>query len=117
MVILVTFVKQFYTIICYLVNINYIDVFAQVWKSGKVVFGFQSAMNSYFVRSGYVNLTTTTGTLRYVGQNGGWWSSHGTATTGAHALDFNNTITHPSAGPNSRYHAFPLRCLSTVLGM
>ncbi len=71
----------------------------------------------YFVRSGYVDLPNTAGTLRYAGVYGYWWSSRGDAATGAYYLRFTATGVYPSRGPNSRWNGFPLRCLSTVLGM
>jgi len=71
----------------------------------------------YFVRSGYVYLPSTAGTLRNAGIDGIYWSSRSGAATYAYDLGFNATGAFPSAGPNSRWHGFPLRCLSTVPGM
>ncbi len=71
----------------------------------------------YFVRSGYVHLPNTAGTLRHAGLHGDWWSSRGDAATGAYHLNFTATGVSPSFGPDNRWHGFPLRCLSTVLGM
>ena len=77
----------------------------------------------YFVRSGYVYLPGNSGgTFWLAGVDGYGWSSRGTSTrrdgaaipSGRH-LYFNTTGVNPSAGPNERFHAFPLRCLSTVL--
>ena len=70
-----------------------------------------------FVRSGYVHLALTTGTSRYAGDTGDWWSSRGDIAAGAYNFYFNATGILPSGGPSDRYFAFPLRCLSTVLGM
>jgi len=74
------------------------------------------------VRSG--NVSTKGGMLRVAGNSGYEWSSRASS---AHAssLDipsayhfyFNTTDTHSSSGPWERWVAFPLRCLSTVLGM
>ncbi len=70
----------------------------------------------YFVRSGYVYLPNTAGTLRYAGLHGDWWSARGDAATSAYGLYFNATGVYPSNG-DVRWHGYPLRCLSTVLGM
>ena len=71
----------------------------------------------YFVRGGYVVLPITAGTFRNAGREGRWWSSRAVAATTAYYLLFNATAVYPSNGPNSRWHGFPLRCLSTVLDM
>ena len=71
----------------------------------------------YFVRSGAVVLAYTAGTFRSAGVGGDWWSSRGDAATNAYNIHFSATGVLPSSGPNSRWHGFPLRCLSTVLGM
>ncbi len=71
----------------------------------------------YFVRSGYVYLPNTAGTLRYAGINADYWSSRAEAATTAYYLSFNATAVGPSGGPHNRWHGFPLRCLSTVLDM
>ena len=70
----------------------------------------------YFVRSGYVHLPNTAGTLRTAGRNADYWSSRADATTTAYNLYF-GTAVYPSGGPNIRYYGFSLRCLSTVLDM
>jgi len=75
-----------------------------------------------FVRSGYVDLPNTAGTLRYAGLDGYEWSSRGAAYTSstsaaAYYLEFNDSTVYPSGGPDARWVGFPLRCLSTVLGM
>ena len=76
----------------------------------------------YFVRSGRLNLTVSAGTLGNAGINGYEWSSRGAAYTSstsaaAYSLAFNDSTVYPSGGPNNRWYGFPLRCLSTVLGM
>ena len=69
------------------------------------------------MRSGYVALTVSAGTFRNTGQYGFWWSSRSySTTTSAYLLDFNASTVYPS-NYNSRWDGFPLRCLSTVLGM
>ena len=79
----------------------------------------------YFVRSGYVYLPGVSGaTFRGAGIYGYDWSSRasstrsdGAAIPSAYYLDFNASTVHPSFGPYERWRGFPLRCLSTVLGM
>jgi len=71
------------------------------------------------VRSG--NLAPYDGKSWNAGQNGYEWSSRGAAhnsTTSASAyyLAFNGSTVYPSASYD-RWYGFPLRCLSTVLGM
>jgi hypothetical protein len=80
-------------------------------------------MNSYFVRSGIITPPNTNGTLRYVGFGGWDWSSRGSSTRddgatfpGSYYFSFSNSVV-PSRGPHDRWYGFPLRCLSTVLGM
>jgi len=79
---------------------------------------------TYFVRSGYVNPSNSAGTFRDAGSGGFWWSSRGASTRydgvttpSAYRLHFGVTGVSTSNGPHNRYIAFPLRCLSTVLGM
>ena len=79
---------------------------------------------AYFVRSGYFNLTVSTGTFRYAGIYADYWSSRASSTRvdsaaipSAYDLGFNATDVYPSGGPDERYDGRPLRCLSTVLGM
>ena len=74
------------------------------------------------MRSGHIYLAITAGTFRYAGHEGSWWSSRGSSTRydgvttpSAYSLGFNVTAVTPSAGPDVRWHGFPLRCLSTVL--
>ena len=69
------------------------------------------------MRSGYLNVEHTVGSLRHAGSNSGNWSSWGVGEINAYYLAFYADGVGPSHGPNARYHAFPLRCLSTVLGM
>ncbi len=80
--------------------------------------------SAHFVRSGDVELPITTGTFRFAGVGGIYWSSrvssagaNGTTTPSAYNLNFNATGVYPSAGPHERWYGFPLRCLSTVLDM
>ncbi len=69
------------------------------------------------MRSGIVYLAGTAGTLRYAGLYADYWSSRGGAATTAYSLAFHASTVDPSSGPHIRYYGFPLRCLSTVLGM
>ena len=69
------------------------------------------------MRSGNVNPANTTGTFRNAGYGSLWWSSRTAASVSdAYDLYFNITV-NPSDIPDHRWGAFPLRCLSTVLGM
>ena len=72
----------------------------------------------YFVRSGWILLPTTAGTFRFAGALSVWWSSRAySSTTYAYDLYLQTTgVVSPSYDSN-RYDGFPLRCLSTVLGM
>ena len=69
------------------------------------------------MRSGDIYLTVSAGTFRYAGQWAFNWPSRSSASS-AHAynLGFNMSLVY-SSYENNRYYAFPLRCLSTVLGM
>jgi len=74
------------------------------------------------VRSG--GLAPDAGKSWNPGQDGYDWSSRasstrydGAAIPSAYYLGFNATGVYPSSGPFNRYLGFPLRCLSTVLGM
>ena len=68
------------------------------------------------VRSGYIDLTITAGTLRAAGYGGVWWSSR-TYSSADRAYDFYfTTVIYPS-NISGRYCGFSLRCLSTVLDM
>ncbi len=75
------------------------------------------------MRSGHVGPSYSAGNFRDAGSGGLWWSSRGadnvwgSAGLGGYYLIFNATSVNSSNGPNSRYYAFSLRCLSTVLGM
>ncbi len=76
------------------------------------------------MRSGQVNLSASTGALRDDGIDGYWWTSHGSSkrfdnvsAPSAYNLNFDATRLYPSAGPDNRWFALPLRCLSTVLDM
>ncbi len=72
-----------------------------------------------FVRSGGIYLTNSSGATAHAGRManyGSFWSSRGDAATHAYDLDFITTSVSPSAG-SIRWYGFPLRCLSTVLGM
>ncbi len=68
-----------------------------------------------FVRSGNIRVSIRTGTFRYASNFGEFWSSRGASVTNAHYFEFTD-ITMRQADA-AREHAFPLRCLSTVLGM
>ena len=77
----------------------------------------------YFVRSGHVSLANTAGTLRVAGTYGHYWSSRASSTNAsgisvpsAYNLYFLASNVNPSYS-DVRYRGFPLRCLSTVLGM
>ena len=76
-----------------------------------------------FVRSGYVHLTVSAGNFRNAGKWGFDWSSRGTdsvwgsAGLGGYNFSFSATGVNLSNGPDNRWIGFPLRCLSTVLGM
>ncbi len=70
------------------------------------------------VRSGYVFLSNTAGTLRSAGAEGVWWSSRAYSTaTVAYDLYLQASGAVAPSNYSTRYLAFPLRCLSTVLGM
>jgi len=77
----------------------------------------------YFVRSGRIFLAVSTDAFGSAGYEGNWWSLRGTdnvwgsAGLGGYYLGFTASAVIPSAGPAPRWVAFPLRCLSTVLGM
>jgi len=75
------------------------------------------------VRSGYILLIIDAGTLRHNSYHGHYWSSRGSSmrsdgvtTPSAYNLYFHTTVVTPSDSTD-RYRGFPLRCLSTVLGM
>jgi len=52
-----------------------------------------------------------------IGDTGPWWSSRSySSTTNGYYLVFGASDVHPSASLD-RWRGFPLRCLSTVLGM
>ena len=74
------------------------------------------------MRSGVIDLPVVTGAFRGAGQIGHYWSSRGSSahSTGAtlpsgYYLRFDATVIIPSNGPTTRYDAYSLRCLSTVL--
>ena len=76
----------------------------------------------YFVRSGYIVLSASVGTLRYVGQWGHDWSSRassaqvdGAVSLSAYDLGVYDSVVEPSNGPFERWVGRSLRCLSTVL--
>ena len=70
----------------------------------------------FFVRSGYVDLFNTAGTLRNAGPLADYWSSRAVTTT-AYDLHFDTAVVRPSNGPDYRWQGLSLRCLSTVLDM
>lgn len=63
-----------------------------------------------FVRSGWINLPNTAGTLRNAGAESVWWSSRSySSNTNAYDLYLQNTgVVNPSNNSN-RYNGFPLR--------
>ena len=67
------------------------------------------------VRSGHLYVANVPGTLRYTAAGGVYWSSRGDANTTAYFLALYSALN--ASDYNSRYLGFPLRCLSTVLGM
>ncbi len=76
------------------------------------------------MRSGHIALTHIDSTFRTVGLVGYAWSSYatsvlanGTVVPSGYRLYFHGTGVNPSGGPDHRAFGFPLRCLSTVLGM
>ena len=76
------------------------------------------------MRSGYIYLLDTDNTLRNASIAADDWSSRGSDTRydsvsvpSAYDIAFNTDAVYSSFGPNERWHAFPLRCLSTVLDM
>ena len=73
------------------------------------------------MRSGI--LGPSDGKFWHAALSGDWWSSRGAdkrydgaAVLSAYYLNF-TTAVHSSNGPDARFVAFPLRCLSTVLDM
>lgn len=68
------------------------------------------------MRSGYIYPGNTTGTFRYSGQGGRFWSSQGYSNSN-HANDLSASTSISPSGYSERAAAFPLRCLSTALGM
>ena len=73
----------------------------------------------YFVRSGDIALTSINSStllgLNTVGYN--WSSRSSTYSTSAYDIMIESIVSVSTHGPDDRYYAFPLRCLSTVLGM
>ncbi len=72
------------------------------------------------MRSGGIYLTNNAGATAHAGRManyGSFWSSRGGAATNAYFLNFITTGVTPSLGPWERWLGFPLRCLSTVLGI
>ncbi len=74
------------------------------------------------MRSGV--LSPNNGKFWTAGLEGHWWSSYGTdirhddaVVLSGYYMSFNSMGVNPSRGPDYRFYAFPLRCLSTVLGM
>ena len=77
-----------------------------------------------FVRSGRIALTVAADTFGYAGIGGYYWSSRssdmrydGVAIPSGYNFRFYTTGAGSSGGPDPRSFGFPLRCLSTVLGM
>ncbi len=75
------------------------------------------------MRSGFIYLLSRNdGIFLDANQSGLWWSSRAAEFTSstlasAYHLLFGPSEVNPSYGPRVRWHGFPLRCLSTVLGM
>ena len=75
------------------------------------------------MRSGRIDLASSTGTLRSNGASGHYWSSReadnvwSSVGAGGYDLLFGATEVHPSWGPDYQWLGFSLRCLSTVLDM
>ena len=67
------------------------------------------------MRSGYIH--PGGGKSWAVGLTGHCWSLRGDIISTSYGLGFNAAGVIPSNGPHERLYAFPLRCLSTVLGM
>ena len=75
------------------------------------------------MRSGGIRLIGVDGaTFWRAGWNGYDWSSRGSSTSASgnsvpsvYRLQLNDDGVYPSNGPDHRWYAFPLRCLSTVL--
>lgn len=66
-------------------------------------------LNLAFVRSGWVNVSTSyEGGVRNVGNNGYGWSRTAQSSTNAYHLNFNPTNVNPSNNSN-RWAGFPLR--------
>jgi len=62
-----------------------------------------------FVRSGWVNVSTTyVGGVRNVGEDGGGWSRTARSATNAYNLNTNPTYVNPS-GNSRHWSGFPLR--------
>ena len=72
---------------------------------------------AYFVRSGRFTITHSAGVLRLAGEEGRVWSKRAySAATQARNLAIHAEYFNLGA-VDDRWYAFPLRCLSTVLGM
>ncbi len=72
----------------------------------------------YFVRSGYITLPIAAGTFRDAGIADLYWSSRSySMSTRAYNLLFNANEVNSLRNDYARWYAFPLRCLSTVLGI
>ena len=72
------------------------------------------------MRSGYIHPASTTGTFRFAGINGAWWSSYAVNNlTNSYYLHITDKGVSASYYTSYyyRYYGNPLRCLSTVLGM
>ena len=74
-------------------------------------------LNEPIVRSGWFSIYNTSGTLRSVGLYSQSWSSRAYS---ADSLAYHSEYSDENLDPSNldiRADAFPLRCLSTVLGM
>jgi len=70
------------------------------------------------VCGGGIYLPNAAGTFGYAGAEGVWWSSRAYSTaTNAYELYLQTSGAVAPSNNSNRYNGFPLRCLSTVLGM
>ena len=70
----------------------------------------------YFVRSGYIHLSSANRLLVEMGSRGRNWVASAftysnAAWSVAYNFDFRASGVNPSGGPNNRYFGFPVRCL------
>ena len=72
-------------------------------------------LDQFPVRSG--NIRTDWGIIEAPASDGGIVASRAANAGYRYNLSIYSNVISPSNGPSYRLHAFPLRCLSTVLGM